>query len=646
MSVPHVRFGSVTEELTEPVKVDLETPDLAVANRAAFEQQFPGVLADGVVDAERLKELLDVEVVGSADDRERYGLMWAGKKEAVRSLQTASRGTLVPDFEASVDWDTAQNVFIEGDNLEVLKLLQKAYNDRVKLIYIDPPYNTGNDFVYNDDFSDGLRAYLEYTGQLDEEGKQTTAGSDSAGRKHSRWLSMMYPRLVLARNLLTRDGVLLCSINDVEFPAMMSLLREVFGEENFLATFIWNNDGNIEQQSRIKVNHEYIIAFARDEPEVARPTVIDPNVSESSKLFNAEIENSITKNGPANPPSTVRLPAGFPASAEEFEVESRDDAFPEILDRVVVQRGELAQPARLHSGWSSRRLLDLFISNRHVPIQDAEGKESRFAITPTGAIYLYKKRSEAQGHVLTVLRNMGTTKASSSWLKKEWGVYFDYPKPERLIGHLVSTFTGGEDLILDFFAGSGTTAHAVMELNRRDGGRRRSISVNLPEPVGDGSAAKGAGFQTVSQMTERRIKQALQEVDGASETGLRIAKLADSNFRSDATAGEGDVLDLRESTLADGERAVEHIAQEVLLKEGVPLDSTWERHIAGDAPVVVSGGVAVVMSVELTQEIADAALALEPQVVVFLEDGFAGADAVKANTFTNAKNASIVMKTV
>ena len=182
----------------EPDKVDLETPDLAADYRAALAALFPGVLADGVLDATKLGELLDTPVAQVPDGREGYGIQWAGKAEAVRSLLTPSRGTLVPDMEHSVDFDNAENLFIEGDNLEILKILQKGYNDQIKLIYIDPPYNTGNDFVYKDDFSDGLRGYLEYTGQLDDAGNRLSTDVDAGGRRHSRWLSMMYPRLVLA----------------------------------------------------------------------------------------------------------------------------------------------------------------------------------------------------------------------------------------------------------------------------------------------------------------------------------------------------------------------------------------------------------------------------------------------------------------
>lgn len=632
--------------IDEPEKVVLATPDLAAQSRAAIRDLFPGVLQDGVLDATKLGELLGVDVTAPVDGRERYGLFWAGKGEAVRSLQTPSNATLVPDLGRSIDWDTAQNVFIEGDNLEVLKLLQKGYNDKVKLIYIDPPYNTGSDFVYEDDFSDTTRRYLEWSGQVDVEGKRTSTSTDAAaGRLHSKWLSMMFPRLVLARSLLTQDGVLLVSINDIELPSLVALLREVFGPENHLATFIWNNDGNIEQQSAFKVNHEYIVAFARDIERVARPNVIDPNISEDSKLFNNQIENSITKNGPANPPSEILLPAGFPASADAFEVAPRTSAWPHVLDPIKVAGRVLTEPARVYSGWSSRRLLNLFISNGLVPIEDAEGKQTWFEITPTGAIYGYKKRSEAQGHVLTVLRNLGTTKASSSRMAREWGVVFDFPKPERLLQYLVSAFTKQNDLVLDFFAGSGSTAHGVALQNADDGGSRRFILVNIPEPTGTRSVARAAGSATVSDITYKRICAVRENVNRGAETGLRVLRLQDSNFVY-SEPEPGPALILHESTLAGTGHDFESITEEILLKEGVPITVPWTRDHAGAAPVVVAGKVAVVLTLSIDHEAVAAALNLKPEVLIFLEDGFAGRDAVKANAATRAKQLGIRMKTV
>ena len=284
----------------EPERVDLSTPDIAENNWKALAALFPGVLADGVLDATRLGEMLDVEVTAPVDGRERFGLTWAGKHEAIRSLLMPSRGTLVPDLEKSVEFDTAENVFIEGDNLEVLKLLQKAYNDKVKLIYIDPPYNTGNDFVYNDDFTDGLRGYLEYTGQVDEEGNRLSASADTSGRRHSKWLSMMYPRLVLARNLLTQDGVLLASIDDNELSSLLLVLDEVFGRENRGPIFVWQKKKKPSfLRKSVGSISEYVVCYFRDS-NCAFPFSVD--VTTAGKKY--------PLNNAGNPLATLTFPAG------------------------------------------------------------------------------------------------------------------------------------------------------------------------------------------------------------------------------------------------------------------------------------------------------------------------------------------------
>ncbi|WP_165607348.1 site-specific DNA-methyltransferase [Mycolicibacter sinensis] len=630
---------------SEPCKVELHTADLAAANRAALEELFPGVLEDGVLDAGRLGALLDLDVAAVTDGRERFGLMWAGKNATVKSLFSPSTGSLIPDDESSINFDAAHNIFIEGDNLEVLKLLQKPYNDQIKLIYIDPPYNTGNDFIYADDYTDPLTTYLKDSGQLDGGGNHLSAKVETDGRKHSRWLSMMYPRLILARNLLAQDGIFLCSIDDTELANLTEILKEIYGENNHLATFVWVNEGHIEQQSRIKVNHEYIIAFARNEALVGKPSVIDLNMTEDSKLFNEQIENSITKNGPANPPSTVLLPVGFPASADEFSVPTRTDRYPHILDVITVKNGRLAQPARLYSGWSSRRLLDLFIANDFDAIEDSEGKNTKFVMTHTGAIYIQKTRATNQSHMLTILRNMGTTQTASSRLKRDLGIVFDFPKPETLIQYLISAFTQEDDIILDFFAGSGTTAHAAALQNAVDGGRRSVISVNIPEAVDPGSSAGSAGFRTVSEICLKRIKGVADAVQGANELGLRVLRLGQSNFRQAAKQQEG-FLTLEESTLVEKIPNWNAVAFEVLLKEGVRADTPWGRTSAKNYEIVTAGDVSVVLSTQVDNQTVETAFELGSNVVIFLEDGFIEADAVKTNASGKAKDVGITMKTV
>lgn len=572
----------MTDELTEPAKVDLESPDLAAANRAAFERQFPGVLADGVVDAERLKELLDVEVVGAADDRERYGLMWAGKKLAVASLESPSLGTLIPDFKASDRWDGAQNVFIEGDNLEVLKLMQRAYNDRVKLIYIDPPYNTTSDFIYNDDFTDGLRAYLAYTGQLDEEGNRISASSQTSGRKHSKWLSMMYPRLILARNLLTQDGGIFVSIDFNEVHNLRHLMDEVFGEESFQREVIWRIgwlSGYKTMANNFIRNHDTMLFYSRSPEKLG--------------FVKKYIEN-----------------ASFKPLVKE------DKAVREKLDSL---------------GLTKLQQRDLMNFINH------ENRPTRYPIEDTWNCNEYDD-----------LNSIAIVSFSGEKISKLLDVDEEYKgqKSVKMLQRVIESMTTGDDIVLDFFAGSGSTAHAVMQLNSEDGGRRRCISINLQEQLAQESGARDGGFTTVTDIAIARIKEAMSIVPGGESMGLRVLRLTSSHFRMGTAVDPEGLFDLRESTLNDGEHSMEHIAQEVLLKEGVRLDSIWERHSAANAQVIISDGVAVVLSLALSQEIADAALALNPKVVVFLEDGFAGADSVKANTFTNAKNANIVMKTV
>ena len=365
---------------------------------------------------------------------------------------------------------------------------------------------------------------------------------------------MMYPRLKLARDLLRSDGICLVSINDIEAPALRFLLSSIFGEEQFLCQFVWNNEGNVDQQSKIKGVHEYVIAYARRIEDVATPTVIDPNIEEDSKLYNDQIENSITKNGPANPPSVVTLPVGFPATFAEGSLPARDGVWPEILDEVLVEESALIAPARLRSGWSSRNLLDLFTRNGCVPIADAGGKETWFALTPSGAIYSYKKRSEQQGHVLSVIRNVGTTKQNGNMLAG-WGIDFPYPKPLLLIQYLVQVFTrqDAQDLVLDFFAGSGTSCHAVIAQNARDGGDRRWIAVQYPEPT---EAADDGSPKTLFEITVRRMVRAGSDLqsrakDSAGDIGFRVFRLDSTNVRAWDPA-----RDALEATLED---AIDHL---------------------------------------------------------------------------------------
>lgn len=635
----------------ESHKVDLETPDLAAENRAALSTLFPGLLDDGVLDAAKLGQLLDTPVAQVPDGRERYGLQWAGKHEAIRSLLAPGRGALIPDVSAVPGFDTGRNVFVEGDNLEVLKLIQKAYNDKVKLIYIDPPYNTGNDFVYNDDFSDGLRGYLRYTGQLDEEGNRVSTDVDSTGRRHSRWLSMMYPRLVLARNLLTQDGVIFVSIDDNEVAALRLLLDEIFGPENFLGTFVWvsNIKGRQISGAGPAGTKEYLHAYARNIDEVgsfrASATFLKSLMPSVYKGFNYKTKSDdrgpyVTKNELYNTNSAFNE-ATRPNLV--FDIYYNPDSG-EVKTEPVSERhlhdGFVKIPPKQNNNgvnkyhafrWSRQKV-------------EAERYDLEFGESASGWRVYTKVRDVDSTSVKDILMDVSTNAGADDI--KEVGInpnWYDYPKPVGLIQLLVALATEPDSLVLDFFAGSGTTAQAVAAQNAVDGGRRRSLCVNLPEPLDPSSEAAKAGLSTVADLSWARISAAFATISGARAEGLRRFSLGQSNFRLPA---ESDKLDLSGSTLVHEEADWQAIVAEVVLKEGVPLDEAWERHELAGAEVVVADGVAVVLSDKIDDDLVEGALNIAPRVVVFMEDGFAGADAVKANAFTNAKNAGITMKTV
>jgi len=342
-------------------------------------------------------------------------------------------------------------LMIHGENSQALRLLQERFSGTIDCQYIDPPYNTGKDgFLYKDQY------------------------------QHSSWISMLNERVALGKKFLTRRGAHLCSTGDQELPRLLELHSEIFGYGNHISTFIWNTDGNIDNQSKIKQNHEYVISSALNERSVPAPEVIDPNVSKGSKLYRDTIINTIVKNGPANPVSEVVVPAGFPADFQEGVIEPGKAQYPKFEKTVNVVDGKLTEALAIRSGWSSRNLIDKFIKGGMEPIYDSKGVQTTFIIKDTGAPYVVKQRSKRQGHVLTVLRNIGSTQSMAGVLRN-MGVRFDYPKPIGLLRHLIAAFSNTKSIILDYFAGSGTTAQAVIDLNREDDGHRRYVLVELGE---------------------------------------------------------------------------------------------------------------------------------------------------------------------
>lgn len=603
----------------KPAEVEVESPDLISEYRSAFQRIFPGVMADGVIDAARLAELLDMPVSQVDDPRERYGLMWAGKQDSVRSLLSRTRGRLDPDLPKSHDFDNARNVFIEGDNLEVLKLLQKAYNDRVKLIYIDPPYNTGsNAFIYPDNFSDTLRAYLEFTGQLDDEGNRKSANTDTLGRKHSRWLSMMYPRLLLARNLLTQDGVIFVSIGDDEVANLREVMDEIFGPENFIATVVWQKVYSpMSAATQFASVHDYIHIYARNSREW-RPNLLPRTDKQDGAYKNPDND----PRGPWKPAdATAQAGNGTPTQFYELETPTGRRLSPPPGRCWVYTKPRYEEMVAAGRVWfgkngTAKPAIKRFLS---------EVKQGLVAQT----FWPYDEVGHNEEAKKELLKRVKFGSQES---------VFNTPKPTRLIRRMLELATNADtgDIVLDFFAGSGSTADAVLQQNAADNGNRRFIAVQLPEKTGYDD------FETVSAITLKRIESAMEAV-GDTTGGLRTLRLAESNFRN-GTPDDGSLFDLSETTIKSDDVCWDSIAMELLLNEGVPADEPWSRHQLDDAEVIIARGVAVVLTTELELATVKDALALNPRVIVFLEDSF-GAVAIKAKALASAKSLGIAMKT-
>lgn len=404
-----------------------------------------------------------IRLLERRDADRQLGLVW--ERDEIEADRALNDDFVALELDAglshgSAPWD---NLIIEGDNFDALRALRashKGSKQGIRCIYIDPPYNTGNrDFVYNDRFVDKTHRF-----------------------RHSLWLEFMYRRLQLAKELLADDGVIFVSIDDNELFRLGMLMDRVFGPDRKLACIAWQTDGNFDNQAKIKISHEYVLAYSKDPDLFPMPTVVDPNVPESSKLFRAEIRNTIVKNGPKNPVSDIFLPTGFPAAFESGAIEARSDArWPKIDSRIEVREGKIVSPVVVRSGWANKGLCQQFIENGFRSIKDSKGQETRFELTATGAIENVKVR--AASHVISTLRSLGNTQADSNMLS-EMGVEFTYPKPTKLIQYLISILDDRNTTILDFFAGSGTTAHAVAKLNAEDG-NRKFILVSSTEATED-----------------------------------------------------------------------------------------------------------------------------------------------------------------
>ena len=541
-------------------KVEQFTPSALDERLEDLKKMLPEFFTEGKIDVPKLRALLGENI---EEETERYHFTWAGKRDAIQLLQTPTRSTLVPCREKSVDFDTTGNIFIEGDNLEVLKLLYKPYFGQVKVIYIDPPYNTGGDFVYSDNYADPLQSYLQLTGQKDEEGNSTTNKVDQTGRYHSGWLSMMYPRLFLARQLLRDDGIIFISIDDHEIYNLRMLMNEIFGEENMLQQIVWQRHaGGGNDAKHFATDHEYILAYAKNIDAIGR--LRRPLTEEEKKRYNEQDAHLATR-GSYRTSTFLRMRPDDPSPGLRYEIECPDGT-------------------KVFNEWKQKESGFLQAkSEDRIVFKKTKAGEWRVGYK----LYL-NESARVPRSLLTKVEQNSRGREQLRDLFNSDGI-FTNPKPIGLVKHLLQISTDSDSIVLDFFAGSCTTAHAVMELNEEDGGNRKFIMIQLPEPTSEKSKARHTGYETISDIGKDRIQRALANrrkdslVVESEDLGFKVFKLTESNYRS----WNGVEDDTRESYSEQTHLFLDNplvdnwvpnnVIYEVALKEGYRLDSSIEQ---------------------------------------------------------------------
>jgi adenine-specific DNA-methyltransferase len=620
-------------------KLDLQTPNFTDENIQKLSELFPNCVTEGsngkAIDFDTLKQELSSNIIEG--NKECYQLTWPGKAESLVTANKPINKTLRPNREESKDFDNTENLYIEGDNLEVLKLLQETYLGKIKMIYIDPPYNTGKDFVYKDNFTQDKAEYDEKSGNIDDEGGRLISNPDSNGRYHSDWLSMMYPRLKLARNLLKDDGVIFISIDDNEVHNLRKICDEVFGESNFIANFTWKTrqaSGKQVSQNNTSIEHEYILCYQKD----------------MVKFIGVPRKRESYTN-PDNDPrgDWAKHPLDVGSTRSE-----RPNCYYDLIDP---DTGNIyhANPNRVwsYAPESMNRLLS----------------EGKILFNPNGNTRPYLKK------FWTDLKTQ--FKPISSWLSRDAfnigyntegtksvnnlfnGKIFDYPKPESIIKLLVKQIAiNDKDIVLDLFSGSSTTAHAVMQLNSEDNGNRKFIMAQIPEATDKKSEAYKANYKTIAEIGKERIRRAGEKIkkDNADkedisdlDVGFRVLKVDSSNMKdvyfSPDNTSQDDMFD-RASNIKD-HRSDEDLLFMVLLDWGIDFSVKIERReVAGKTVYFADDDfLAACFTENLDEDFVKALVTENPLKVVLRDNGFDN-DSVKINVEQIFKQANIEVKVI
>ena len=607
--------------------LDGKTPDLAEENIDKLKQLFPEVFTEGKIDFGKLQQVLGEYV---EDSNERYNFTWNGKGRALRLSQTPSLGTLRPCKEESKDWDTTQNLYIEGDNLEVLKLLQKSYYGKVKLIYIDPPYNTGTDILYKNDFHDSLEYYMAFTGQVDNDGFLKTTNTETSGRYHTDWINMMYPRLRLARNLLSDDGFIVVAIDHNELDNLIKICDEIYGSENKIGivTVVHKPEGR-NQEKFFGTSNEFALFYAKNKSHANFRNVI-LNIE---KIDEYEFED---EKGKYKKKNFIRLADGKYATRE-------------------------AKPNFWYPIYVSEDLSDICVIKKPgyyevYPIID-NGVERTWKTLPDTFMKLYESGqiiAEKENSKIVIYEKMRENEViKTHWIRKEYHAYhfgtkildqllesktFDFPKSLYLIIDVLKLITSPNDIILDFFSGSATTAHAAMQLNAEDGGNRKFIMVQLPETTDEKSEAYKAGYKYICEIGKERIRRAgekIKEEKGLEalnlDVGFKVLKLDTSNIRK----WQPDFNDIEQSLMDYVDNYVEgrtelDVVYEIMIKYGLDLTYPVDEFTIAQKKVysIGFGMLMICLDDEITTEVAKGILVkikeLSPESsrVVFKDNGF------------------------
>ena len=622
-------------------KLNMKTKNLVSLNIEKIGQLFPNCIVESgkgkSIDFEVLKQELSNDIVD--DRKEKYQLTWSGKREAIVNANTPTTKTLRPIREKSVDFDNTNNIYIEGDNLEALKILQESYLNKIKCIYIDPPYNTGNDFIYNDNYSKSATDELEESGQVDEYNNKLITNSDSNGKYHSDWLSMMYPRLKLARNLLTNDGVIFISIDDNEVDNLKKICNEIFGEKNFVAQIPWQSRASIQNDTDFSVNHEYICVFAKNR-----------------RMENRRLKESNYKIWHEND-SFVFKP--LPLDKDKFDNPDNDsrglwkaDPFdaPHIRPNLTYKIKnpntgvEYLPPNGRCWRTEQNKYLQLLADNRIVFGKDGKSRPQ------LKVFYEEKKELGSIENSWFSADKIGTSTLGTKELIKlfDGKAYFDTPKPTNLIYKILDLANiKSSDIVLDFFSGSATTAHAILKYCSENKIKINFIMTQIPEKCSENTEAYKDGYQTICDIGEERIRKAAkiikEETNANIDYGFRVYKVDSSNMKDVYYLPielKQNQLDLFESNTKD-DRTSEDLLTQVILDLGLTLDLKIEEKkiLNNNVYFVEENSLLACFDNEININIIDEICKCEPLKIVFKESSFK-TDSDKINTFERIKKLS------